>query len=373
MLKSSRLIIIVAAIIIAIAAGMGLPQARTAIGQISNGSSSVEVVVTAIPGIVRNGGDYTPNYTSTLEINMLGELAEIRLDSSDKSTTSRHVIYGPEKDSYLVINSGTSIACGSCVGCGSTPSLIKITSTDDFPDAPQGAGIIAAYNFIGYRGINTCSHVTFGKPVTLILKYNPAELPDDVSSVFIARYNTGTSEWEPLPPDPDITSVFGEVTALINQFSTFAIVAETRQSGTLEPGVPSASEHSSAYFVASGLKINNSAGDTFAIKGGESVEISANIANNGGQSGEYRVVLKINGETESTRDITLAPGQSQEIVFHVSNLKPGTYTAQIDNLTAEFTVKRWTNYPLIAGIAIASGLFVWALLYFLRRRRRRST
>lgn len=293
------------------------------------------------------------------------------------------MIYDPDSDSYLTIDRSTSITCGDCVGCGSYPLLIEITSADDFPDAPERAGIIAAYNCTGYRGNNVCSHVTFGKPVLLLLKYDPAELPDGVSSVFIARYNTDTGEWEPLPPDPDIISVFGEVTALINQFSTFAVIAEIGQPVTPEPEpAPSPSEPvpqpSPAHFVASGLNINTirdvtGVGNiTFFVKEGESVEISANIANNGGLSGEYRAVLKINGETESIRDITLGPGQSRELIFNVTNLKPGTYTAQVNSLTAEFTVTRWTNWPLIAGIVTASVLSVWALLHFLRRRRMKT-
>lgn len=384
MVKLSRPVIIAAVTVIAVAAVMGLPQVRMAIGQAGNGSSSAEVVVTAVPGLVRSGGGSTTSYTGSLEINMLGEIAEVRFDRFNNSTMSRYVICGPGSDSCLTIDRGTSITCGDCVGCGSYPLLIEITGAEDFPGAPGGDGIIAAYDCTGYRGNNACSHVTFGKPVLLLLKYDPATLPDGTSSVFIARYNTGTGEWEPLPSDPDVMPAFGEVTALVNQCSTFAVVAEIGQPEPPEPEpVPTPSEPtpqpSPAHFVASGININTSRDVTgvgsiaFLIKDGESVEISADVANNGGQSGEYSAVLKINGETESVRNITLEPGQSQELVFNVVNLKPGMYSAQIDSLTAEFTVTRWTNYPLIAGIATASGLSAWAIVHFLRRRRRQIT
>ena len=384
MVKLSKPVITIAVTVIVVAAVMGLPQVRMAIGQAGGDSCSTEVVVTAVPGFVPSSGGSTTSYTGSFEIDMLGEIVEVRFDRSCNSTMSRYVIYGPESDSYLTIDRGTSVTCGDCAGCGSYPLMIEITGTEDFPDAPDGAGIIAAYDCTGYRGNKVCSHVTFGKPVLLLLKYDPAELPDGTSSVFIARYNMDTGEWEPLPPDTVIVSVAGEVTALINQFSTFAIIAESGQPESPEPEpAPTPSEPvpqpSPAHFVASGLNISASRDVTgagsiaFVIKEGESVEISANVANDGGQSGEYSAVLKINGETESTRNITLDPGQSQELVFNVTGLTPGTYAAQIDGLTAEFTVTRWTNYPLIAGIATASGLSVWAIWYFLRRRRRRMT
>ncbi len=379
MVKLGRPVIIVAVTVIAVAAVMGLPQVRMAIGQVGEGSSSSEVVVTATPGLVTSSGGSKTSYTGSAEIDMLGKVVDVRFDRSNNSTMSRYVIYGPGSDSYLTIDRGTSVTCGDCVGCGSYPLLIEITSAEDFPDAPEGTGIVAAYDCTGYRGNNVCSHVTFGKPVLLLLKYDSVELPDGTSSVFIARYNPDNGEWEPLPPGPDIMSVLGEVTALINQFSTFAVIAEIGQPVTPEPEIPLPSEPepppSPAYFVASGLNINASrdvtgvGNITFVVTEGESVEISANVANNGGQSGEYHAVLKINGETESIRDITMAPGQSQELIFNVTDLKPGTYNVQIDDMTTEFTVTRWTNYPLITGIATASGLSAWAIWYFLRRRR----
>ena len=39
----------------------------------------------------------------------------------------------------------------------------------------------------------------------------------------------------------------------------------------------------------------------FVIKEGESVKIGANVANDGGQGGNYAAVLKINGETNHFR------------------------------------------------------------------------
>jgi hypothetical protein len=314
---------------------------------------------------------------------MLGEIVEVRVDCCNNSTTAYHLIYDPDNQNFLSIDRGTPVICGDCVGCGSYPLLVEITETDDFPPAPEGTEIVAAYECLGYKGGKLCSHVTFGKPIVLLLKYDPDALDEDVASVFIARYNPELGEWEPLPPTGGVAAI-GELGVFTSMFSTFAVIAELSQPSPPEPPAPPPSPTPEppppplppAHFVASGLNITTDKDVTgignmiFVIKAGESVKISANVANDGGQSGDYAAVLRINGETKSTREITLGPGQGQELVFNIASLKPGKYVAQIDDLTGEFTVVRWTNWPLIAGLATAFGLLVWAIWYLVHRRRR---
>jgi len=314
---------------------------------------------------------------------MLGEIVEINVDCCNNSTTTYHLIYDPDAESFLSIDRGTPVICGDCVGCGAYPLLVDIDQIEDFPDALEGTKIIAAYECTGYKGKKVCSHVTFGKPIVLLLKYDPDELPDGTASVFIARYNAELGIWEPVPPDTGRVAEVGEATGFINQFSTFAVVAEISPPAPPEPPpqpTPTPPEPppqpSPAHFVASDLNITTSRDVTgignmiFVIKEGEAVKISANVANDGGQGGNYAAVLKINGETKSTREISLDPSQGQELVFNIASLKPGKYVAQIDYLTGEFTVVRWTNWPLIAGLATALGVLVWAIRYLLHRRRK---
>jgi hypothetical protein len=316
---------------------------------------------------------------------MLGEIVEVTVDCCNNSTISYHLIYDPDDESFLSIDRGTPVICGDCVGCGAYPLLVDIDEIDDYPDPPEGTEIVAAFDCTGYKGKKVCSHVTFGKPIILLLEYDPGELPDGTSSVFLARYNSETGEWEPLPPDTGRVAEVGEATGLINQFSTFAIVADLSQPAPPEPEpepTPATPEPTPAptpaHFVASGLNITTARKVTgvgnmvFVIKGGEPVQISANVINDGGQGGSYDAVFKINGETKYTREISLGPGQGQEIVFKITSIRPGKYVAQIDDLTGEFTVIHWTNWPLIAGLATAFGLLVWAIWYLIHRRRREA-
>jgi hypothetical protein len=241
---------------------------------------------------------------------MLGEIIEIDVDCCNNSVFSYHQIYDPDEENFLSIDRGTPVICGDCVGCGSFPLLVKITETEDFSSAPEGTEIVAAYNCEGFKGDKACSHVTFGKPIVLLLKYDPDALDDDdLSSVFIARYNSELGEWEPLPPDPGGVAGIGEIRVLTSSFSMFAVIADLEPESPPEPEPPVA-----AHFVIGDLEVKPSGrfvgigNIAFTIEQGKNVTISAGISNDGGQIGNYNASLVINGEAASARDVTLGPG-----------------------------------------------------------------
>ncbi|MBA7619254.1 hypothetical protein ES703_26591 [subsurface metagenome] len=99
------------------------------------------------------------------------------------------------------------------------------------------------------------------------------------------------------------------------------------------------------------------------------------VANTGGESGSYTVVLKIDGVKEAEETVTIAAGESQEVSFSVTREDPGDYTVDVDGLSDSFTVVLLVeppgiNWALIGGII--GGLIVVAglLYYFLVFRRR---
>jgi hypothetical protein len=316
---------------------------------------------------------------------MLGEIVEIDVDCCNNSLFSYQIVYDPDGENFISLDRGTPVICGDCVGCGSYPLLVKITEAedDDLPPAPEGTEIIAAYNCEGFKGGKLCSHVTFGKPIVLLLGYDPGDVDEDVASLFVARYDPDLDEWVTLP-DPGGVAEIGEIRALTNTFSMIAVIAEIAPEAPPEPpSVPTPEppvtepEPPAAHFVIGGLEVTPSGifvgvgNIAFRVEKGMNVRVSADIANDGGQAGNYSAALLLNGETVSTRDVTLAPGQGQEVIFTLSGNEPGNYVVQIDNEIGEFTVVRWTNWPLIAGLAVAFGFLVWALWYLVYRRRRR--
>lgn len=90
---------------------------------------------------------------------------------------------------------------------------------------------------------------------------------------------------------------------------------------------------------------------------GEIVAVTALVFNAGGQPGDYELVLKINGEVESTKEITLwammrlcescdvpcGQSSSEEVTFEVARYEPGTYLVEVDGHTGSFVVREGTG------------------------------
>ena len=111
------------------------------------------------------------------------------------------------------------------------------------------------------------------------------------------------------------------------------------------------------------------------------VQISVNIANNGGQSGSYQAVLIIDGpdgRTTKSQAVGVSPGSCQDVVFTVSKATPGTYHVSLAGLGGQFTVmgsgifggKLGTGG--IIAIVIVAIIFIVALILIVRGTRRET-
>jgi hypothetical protein len=88
---------------------------------------------------------------------------------------------------------------------------------------------------------------------------------------------------------------------------------------------------------------------------GQSVTITANVVNTGDEADGYTAVLKIDGQVEQTRAVSVGPKATQPVKFTVIRTKPGTYTVDIGNQKANFIV---IGAKTRAGTGIAGGLFI---------------
>jgi hypothetical protein len=68
------------------------------------------------------------------------------------------------------------------------------------------------------------------------------------------------------------------------------------------------------------------------------VTISTNVVNTGDQAGNLNVVLKINGQVEQTRMVSVGAHGTQPVKFTVIKAQPGTYTVDIGGQKGGFTV-----------------------------------
>ncbi len=297
-----------------------------------------------------------------LEIDMLGEITKVGVRCCKNSVIEDCMAPDPNDLHFLEIEEGTLVICGESTGCRSYPRVLVMSLAEDVPPPPDGMAIVGPVcDFTGYEDTRrhvVCSPATlFDPPITVLLSYDPDELPEGAFSPVIAYYDTELGLWVELPPDTGIVAEIGKVTGLADYFkSPFAVLVNVPPPPLplLLPPPPPAPAH----FVASGLNIAPPVSET-----GENVTITVNVANDGGQEGAYLVELKINGETVDSKEVTLGAGQSEQVTFTVSGTEPRQYEVVVSGLSGEFTVLLIINWWLLGGIVAALILLGWLVWY----------
>ena len=105
----------------------------------------------------------------------------------------------------------------------------------------------------------------------------------------------------------------------------------------------------------------------------EPVGILTNVVNEGGTTGSYTVTLKIDGQVEQTKTVTVGPHVAHPVTFSVYKSQPGTYDVDISGQRGSFTIigsgSSGVSDGLVAGIATFVLLTLSGLLVILVRRR----
>jgi CARDB len=105
------------------------------------------------------------------------------------------------------------------------------------------------------------------------------------------------------------------------------------------------------------------------------VTISTNVVNTGDQGGNLNVALKINGQVEQTKMVSVGPQASQPIKFTVTKSQPGKYSVDIGGQTGSFIIPdTGSNNPAQASstliVFLIIGVFILASVMILLFRRR---
>ncbi|MBA7504696.1 hypothetical protein ES706_03350 [subsurface metagenome] len=302
-----------------------------------------------------------------LDIDIMGKITRVKISYATGTILKDVVVSDANNTNFVEIERGTTVICDDT---NKPPVALMMRVANQSPSVPDGSVIIGSvYNFTGSYSSSSCSHrnalhccsgVSFDQNITIVLSYDPNELPESTASLAVAYYDTEQGSWVSLPTDIGRVAEIGKATGLMNHFSAVAIIAE------LAP--PS----SPASFVASGLNIEQSPQvrkNIFVGVTGENVTITANVANNGGQEGTYIAELKLNGETVDAKEVTLAAGQSQQVTFTLSGMDYGQYEVEVAGLSGEFTVSRSIDWWSIFDIIAAVGLITWGAIWWRRRRK----
>jgi parallel beta-helix repeat protein len=101
---------------------------------------------------------------------------------------------------------------------------------------------------------------------------------------------------------------------------------------------------------------------------GETVTITANLANRGTVNGTYAVKVYINGQEEAIQGVTVNSGSNRPIYFTLSRNEPGTYTVYVGGTQAgSFTVESsrdsdiilWLSMACVLGALVMGAVMLW--------------
>jgi len=232
------------------------------------------------------------------------------------------------------------------------PLLIRVQAASVTPPTAENTIIVGpVYEFDAYASPSdtTPSPITISPSARLILSYDPSKLPEKTTEVFIANYDA-TQGWLALAPVPGAVAEIGKAHGLLNHFSIYAVLAK------VEVPIPAKFEVSNLTVSPSQIQLN------------QEVTISVNVANTGGENGDYSLQLTIDGAVKSSKQVTLAAGKSQTINFTATGDAVGKHRVEIGSLISEFEVIKgaqpfkinWWLIGSVTGIIIV--LAIWSIL-----------
>ncbi|HEX76837.1 MAG TPA: hypothetical protein G4O03_00230 [Dehalococcoidia bacterium] len=104
-----------------------------------------------------------------------------------------------------------------------------------------------------------------------------------------------------------------------------------------------------AEFEVSSLKITPS-----EVVAGESIVITADVANIGGTEGTYVATLRVNGMEAATKEVVVAPGVTETVSFTLVEETPGTHTVGVNGLTGTFKALKPAKFEVSSLLVIPS-------------------
>jgi len=139
-------------------------------------------------------------------------------------------------------------------------------------------------------------------------------------AISLYRYEGDTGSWVPLPTSRiDADDDYQYYSAVTPGFSTFAIAGSQQITSQL--------------IQVTGLTISPIKADP-----GDTVNISATVADQSGTGGSYIASLWLNNIVESSKKILLSGGGSAEALFTVSDAEEGIYSVRVGRMMGSFTV-----------------------------------
>jgi len=125
------------------------------------------------------------------------------------------------------------------------------------------------------------------------------------------------------------------LSAQVNHFTQFAIMGNISVGETPDE-TPSVQPPTTAEFSTFSIWALSITPEDTAI--GQTVTVSATIANTGESRGGYEVILRIDGEEVDDKELILDAGAEYRVSFEVTPVSTGSYEVDINGLKGSFTV-----------------------------------
>ncbi len=287
------------------------------------------------------------DYPLTLSVDMLGRVATVRV-SIEGELASVLVAKDPADKHTFELDKGAKVVLAD----GRVPELLKFREASANLPSPEGMMIVGRiYEFGAYAtALSQPSPVNIAPSARLLLSYDPAQVPENAVELSIAYYDA-TRGWQPLEPVPGAVAEVGKVHGMVNHFTPFAILARL-------------AEPAPASFQVTRLVV-----EPTRVQRGSEVTVTVEVANTGGRSGEYRLVLKVDGEVREARTILLPPGGIEKVSFVLSGYAPGLHKVEVAGLMGEFEVVEEAEVTSKWWLVIAILLAVMLVVYLAVRRK----
>jgi len=242
----------------------------------------------------------------------------------------------------LTIAEGTVITAA-----GEKPERLVVENVPaaDVPPIPDYlVSVSSPYALVVYVGNNRVQHAKFSENFLLTINYNEADVPPG-AFIFIAFYDEELRQWVQLDPAWDIIQPVGTISSYVNHFTVFTVMAEKTK------------------VVPASISLESVSAGAQAINLGDSITVTAALANTGGLAGEYTLLFRMTGMADITRTLSIKPGETRNVEFTLIPDQPGTYKININGLTDSFVVA--APQPLIHGVTITPNIFLFPAILIL--------
>jgi len=266
----------------------------------------------------------------------------------------------------------TATGTGTATFSTSAGGIANLTAANSTP-----CGTLSGFSFPHGFFSFTITDILAGSTVTITITL-PSDMP------------TNTQYWKCINGQwVNATSILGDndgdniLTLTITDGSQFD--ADGQVNGTIvDPGVPAVPQGPAAQPAKPRVSPRNPASMSVQymninpqqVYANQPVTISINVANTGDEAGSLYVALKINGQVEQSRIVSVGPQGTQPVKFTVTKAQPGAYTVDIGGQKGSFTIlgagssttgtsssDRMIGILIIIGaLVLATVLVVWLLI-----------